>query len=82
MASRLIIEFPDALARESFLTWFSDGTGEQDFMMMERDQYAEEDGRDPIVRFNYDKAFPAWGYNPAKDGPDKIVVAESGKPEA
>lgn len=79
--SRLIFEFSDALARESFLTWLSDGSAEQEFMQLEQDQYAAEDGRDPVIRFNYDKAFPAWGYDPAKDGPDKVVVVESGKPE-
>jgi hypothetical protein len=81
MASKLVIEFPDAMARESFLAWFCDGTGEQDFMGLEREQYAAEDGRDPIIRFTYDKAFPAWGYDPVKDGPDKVVVAHAGKME-
>lgn len=79
MTSKLVIEFPDEKSRESFLTWFCDGTGEQEFMDLERDQYAEEDGRDPIIQFTYDKAFPAWGYDPAKDGPDKVVVAHAGK---
>lgn len=27
------------------------------------------------LNFDYAKCFPAWGYDPAKDGPDKIVTA-------
>lgn len=74
MPFKVVIEFPDAMARERFLGWLSDGGGEYNFFEYE-DCHAGEDGTPSIKGMGYDKAFPAWGYDPMKDGPDKTVVA-------
>lgn len=73
--TRVIFEFPDEKAAEAFLAWFSDGNGEQDFFQSE-EYHAEEEGRKKINHFDFAKAFPAWGYNPKVDGPDRVVKAE------
>ena len=71
---RLIIEFPDDGSIDAFLGWFADGGGDQQFFMSE-DYRASDDNRKPIGRFSYERAFPAWGYDPAKHGADLTVVA-------
>lgn len=69
---KVIIEFPDEASAKRFLGWFSDGGGEYNFFESE-----EIHGEDkPIVEMDYKKAFPAWGYNPKKDGPNFIVKAK------
>lgn len=71
--NRLIIEFADAATVQRFLVWLADGNGEQDFFQSE-----EMHGpKIAVRRMNYDRAFPAWGYDPEKHGPDRVVVAES-----
>jgi hypothetical protein len=78
--SKLIIEFPNDLARESFLAWLADGGGEQEFFQSE--EIHCEEGRDAINSMDYKLAFPAWGWDPAKHGPDKVVVAQTVKDES
>ena len=64
---KLIIEFPTEQHREKFMGWLSDGGGE--------DIYIEE--VDPsIVKFDYSKAYPTWGYKPATDGDPLISLKE------
>lgn len=72
---RVVIEFPDEASAKSFLGWWSDGGGEQYFFEAE-EIYAKREKRKPINRFDYERAFPAWGYNPDKHGPDFTVKAE------
>ena len=69
---KVIIEFPNDESAQRFLGWLSDGGGEYNFF--ESEEYHCEDGK-PIKRFDYKKAFPAWGYDPKKDGPDLLVEA-------
>ena len=73
---KVIIEFTSEAEVEAFLGWFADGGGEQDFFMSE-DVHAGSDKRKPINHFDYDKAFPAWGYDPKVDGPDRVVKASN-----
>lgn len=77
MTSKVIFEFPNEDSAECFLAWFSDGGGEYSFLEGESAENIEENGGDrkPIVRFDFARAFEAWGYDPAKHGPDKVVVA-------
>ena len=69
--ARVIIEFPSKEAAKRFLGWFSDGGGESNFFESE-EVHADDE---PIKRMDYAKAFPAWGYDPQKDGPDLTVTA-------
>lgn len=72
---RVIFEFANEDAAEDFLAWFSDGGGESSFM--DGDPYAAEESERPcIIRFDYKRAFSAWGYDPAKHGPDLVVEAQ------
>jgi hypothetical protein len=73
-ASRVIIEFPTLMARERFLGWLSDGGGEYAFM--EGEEVHAPSPKEEINKFDYSRAFPAWGYNPVKHGPDKVVVCK------
>lgn len=68
---KVIFEFPSDETRDSFLGWMSDGGGESNFM-----DISESDDDSPVVRFNYSKAFPAWGYDPETDG-DPVVKLET-----
>jgi hypothetical protein len=79
--TKVVIEFPDEVTAMSFLGWFCDGGGEQDFMMGDKEHYAPRENRDPIIRFTYDRCYPGWGYDPKKHGPDRTVVAHQGEAE-
>lgn len=72
--SRVIIEFPDEDAASRFLAWFSDGGGEYQFFESEEIHAPDDFSR--IANMKYHRAFPAWGYDPAKHGPDRVVVAK------
>lgn len=87
MANQVTFEFPSEEALNVFLGWMSDGGGESG---------ASESCRHPLhgyqgehgdsMSFNYDKCFPAWGYDPEKHGERKVVVTvekeEKGGPMA
>jgi hypothetical protein len=73
-ASRVIIEFPTLNARERFLGWLSDGGGEYAFFESERTHAPAKAVE--INQMDYARAFPAWGYDPVKHGPDKVVIAQ------
>lgn len=76
--TRIIFQFPNEDAAESFLAWFSDGGGEYQFL--DGDRYSFEDSdRKPIVRFDFSQAFPALGYDP-KTHKDRTVTAIEGEP--
>jgi hypothetical protein len=79
--TRVVIEFPNEATAESFLGWFCDGGGEQQFMMAEQECYAERDGRNPINEFTYERCYPGWGYDPKKHGPDRTIVAHQREKE-
>lgn len=74
MSHNAIIQFPSEESRDRFLGWLSN-SGEQDFFMSEG-MVAEGKGKKPIRRFDYAQCFPAWGYDPKKHGPDKVVEAQ------
>jgi hypothetical protein len=64
----LTIKFPTEQDRDIFLGWLSDGGGEYQFM-----EYEDT----TVTRFDYSKAFPAWGYSPELDGPPVVnLLAE------
>jgi hypothetical protein len=73
--NRIILEFPDKASSDSFLNWWCDGGGEQQFFGVD-EEYAGREDRKPIGRFDYSLAYPAWGYKPKKHGQDRIVKAE------
>lgn len=77
MSNRIVFEFPNEDAADCFLAWFSDCGGEQSFMQGEDLDTLESNGSDrkPIIRFDFARAFESWGYDPAKHGEDKVVVA-------
>lgn len=77
MTHKVIIEFPSLAARERFLGWLSDGGGEYDFM--ESEQHHAPSKETEIRKFDYSRAFPAWGYNPVEHGLDKVVITSYGK---
>ena len=73
---RVIFEFPDEASAKRFLVQFCDGNGEQNWFVLE--DLAVEDGlpeEQAIRRFDYSRAFPEWGYDPAKHGTDLVVKA-------
>lgn len=70
---RVILDFETKEMATVFLGWLCDGAGED----MYRNSL-ESEGYDAI--FEYNKAFPAWGYNKQKDGPDRVVkILKGGK---
>ena len=71
--AKLIFEFPNEESKESFLAWFS-CCAESKYLENESEVAFNED-RKPITKFDYSKAFPAWGYNPILDGLEKVVEA-------
>jgi hypothetical protein len=73
-ATRVIIEFPTLNARERFLGWLSDGGGELAFFESEKIHAPAQSVE--VNKMDYSRAFPAWGYNPVKHGPDKVVIAK------
>lgn len=77
---KVIIEFPSLNARERFLGWLSDGGGEYQFM--EGEAVHAPSPATEIKEFDYSRAFPAWGYDPKKHGPNKVVVAKYGKDDS
>jgi len=75
--NRVVFEFVDSDTAARFLGWMSDGGGEQMFFESEE----HHGGEVAVIRMNYSKAFPAWGYNPEEHGPDRVVEAQSKREE-
>lgn len=73
---RVVFEFPDEVTAKAFLGWFCDGGGEEIFFESEEHR-AERDKRKAVRRFDYERAYPAWGYKPEVHGPDFTVKAET-----
>lgn len=78
--NRITLEFPDEKTASAFLAWFCDGGGEETFMVADR-HYAKRENRHPVIRFTYERAYPAWGYDREIHGPDRVVTAYAGPPE-
>lgn len=57
--AKLIFEFDSEEDRDEFLTQLADEGGEQSFSGF---------------TFDYKKAFPAWGYDPEKDGDPTVQM--------
>ena len=68
--SNLIIKFPTDEDRENFMSWFSDGGGESQYM----DSLEDGSTRFTVNNIDYSHAFPAWGYDPDKHG-DPVIDA-------
>jgi len=70
MKTLLTIIFPAEESRNSFLSWLSDGGGEQQFF-----EASKTHDKEPITEMDYTKAFVAWGYNEETDG-QPVVIAK------
>lgn len=57
---------------ENFCGWLSDGGGEQDFNC----SYVSNKPEGTYTHLDYTGCFPAWGYDPEKDGDPTIEVSE------
>lgn len=71
--SRVILEFPDQETADDFCAWWSDGGGEAyyfDYGQIDMDVASQ------IIRCDYRKCFPGWGYDPDKHG-DKTIVFQT-----
>lgn len=64
------INFPTEDHRDHFLSWLSDGGGEQQYF--ESSEWHDEE---PITRLDYAKAFAAWGYDEERDGQPVVVAS-------
>jgi len=68
MMSELKIDFEDDEKLDRFVSWLSDAGGEQYF-------FSFLECHDlPCPIFDYKKVFPAWGYNPEKDGTPTLTL--------
>lgn len=63
---KLTITFPTEQDRDDFLGWLSDGGGEYQFM----------EGDTNIKYFDYSGSYPAWGYDPEKDGDPTVDLED------
>ena len=70
--NQIILEFPSEEYVDAFAAWWSDGGGEWGYFECAED-IMEDDELLPVIRCDYSKCFPAWGYNPKKDGIKKII---------
>lgn len=69
---RVILDFETEEMATAFLGHFCDGGGEDGYYT----SLETHEGYGAV--FNYDKAFPGWGYNSRRDGPDRIVRIQKG----
>ena len=60
--ARLILEFPIQEAADDFAAWLCDGGGQDSYQCMPGH-----------LKIDYRRCFPAWGYDPADHGPDKVI---------
>lgn len=78
---KISFQFIDDAAAQSFLDWWTQGfreSGEQSYLTRERAQHKENSLK---IKFDYSRAFPAWGYKPEVHGPHRTIQVQHLPPE-